>query len=105
MQSPVNFWAVSLGPPPNGRVIDGQSPLRHELFQIAQTQAKAQIPAHAGDDHLRFELAFPKQRRPTRLHGVTLPNPQVQHFPLDGHLRAYFAADGKISWDYDTARN
>src|SRR5215471_17302564 len=80
MQSPVNFWAVSLGPPPNGRVIDGQPVLRHELFQIAQTQAKARIPAHAGDDHLRFELAFPKQRRPTRLHGVTLPNPQVQHF-------------------------
>ena len=23
---------------------------------------------------------------------------------LDGHLRAYSAADGKIIWDYDTAR-
>src|SRR5262245_27229158 len=51
-------------------MIDGQSPLRHQLLQIAQAQAEAQIPAHARHDHLRFELAFPEQRWAARSHGV-----------------------------------
>jgi hypothetical protein len=28
---------------------------------------------------LRLELPFPEQRRPAGLHGVTLPDPQLQH--------------------------
>src|ERR1051325_5325345 len=45
-QTPVDLRAVCLDPAPNWRMIDGQAPLCHEFFQIAEAQSEPQIPPH-----------------------------------------------------------
>src|ERR1041385_2533712 len=80
----MHLRAVSLCPAPNRGVINGQTAFRHEFFHVPETQAKSEIPAHAGDDHLGLELALPEQRWSTRLHAINVPDPQVQHFQAAG---------------------
>jgi len=72
-------------------MVDDQTPLRHEIFQVAKAQAESQVPADAGHDHLRLEFPFPEQWRPSGLHGATLPDPQTQHFPPPDILTCFLA--------------
>ena len=62
-QTPVDLRAVILSPAPNRRVIDGQTPLRHQFFQIAETQRTATA---AGHDFM----------------SATVSNLKLQHFRL-----------------------
>lgn len=42
----------------NGRVIDGNTPLGHHLFQITQAQPVGQVSAHAKQDHQLVDGGF-----------------------------------------------
>jgi hypothetical protein len=56
-QSALNFWGVTLDPPPDGDAIGVQAPLGQQLLHITIGKRKAQIPADRKQDHLRFKLA------------------------------------------------
>src|SRR6266481_1295939 len=45
----------------DGRVIDRQTLLRHEFFEISQTEQKPEIPPGASHDHGGLPLAFPEE--------------------------------------------
>ena len=55
-QSALNFWGVTLHPPPDGDVVDRKSALGKEFFHLAVGQREAQVPANRQQDDLRFEL-------------------------------------------------
>src|ERR1700722_6990546 len=55
-QSALNFWGVTLHPPPDGDVIDRKSALDKEFFHVAVGQREAQVPPNRQQDDLRFEL-------------------------------------------------
>ena len=57
MQSALNFWDVTLHPPPDGDVVDQKSALGKEFLHITIGQRKAQVPANRKQDDLRFKLA------------------------------------------------
>ena len=44
-QSTLNFWGVTLDPPPDGDVIGAQAPLGEPLLHVAVGKREAQIPA------------------------------------------------------------
>src|SRR5260221_3765286 len=52
----VEFWGKVLDPAIDGRVIDMQSPFLHHLFQVAIAERIPQIPAHAEQNDLGFEM-------------------------------------------------
>ena len=60
-QSALNFWGVTLHPPPDGDVIDRKSALDKEFFHVAVGQREAQVPANRKQDDFRFKLAPLKQ--------------------------------------------
>ena len=55
-QSALNFWGVTLHPPPDGDVVDRKSALGKKFFHLAVEQREAQVPANRQQDDLRFEL-------------------------------------------------
>src|SRR5271166_3407532 len=55
-QSALNFWGVTLHPPPDGDVVDRKSALGKEFLHVAVGQRELQIPANRQQDDLRFEL-------------------------------------------------
>ena len=73
-QPALHLRGIGLRPPPDSRVVHGQSPLGHELFHIPETQGESEIPAHAGDDNLSSKLPLPERRRLAELHPLTLPD-------------------------------
>jgi hypothetical protein len=57
----LNFRHITLDPPQDGRVDQGDAPFGHHLDQITGTQLEAQVPPHAQDDDLLVEMpAFEK---------------------------------------------
>src|ERR1044071_8895426 len=78
------FRTVMLDPAPDGGMVDGQASFRHQLLKVTQAQAESAVPSDAHDDDVRLELSLPEQRWPAGLHGVTLPNSQMQHFLVRG---------------------
>src|SRR5208337_2517676 len=56
-QSALNFWGVTLDPPPDGDVVDQKSALGKEFLHIAVGKGEAQVPADRKQDDLRFKLA------------------------------------------------
>src|SRR6476646_7919565 len=52
----MNFWGVTLHPPPDGDVIDRKSALDKQFFHVAVGQREAQVPPNRQQDDLRFEL-------------------------------------------------
>ena len=61
----MNFWGVTLHPPPDGDVIDRKAALDKEFFHGAVRQREAQVPANRQQDDLRFELPpLEKTRKP-----------------------------------------
>jgi len=75
------FRTVTLGPAPDGGMVDGQASLRHQLFNLSQAQAESAVPSDARNDDVRLELSLPEQRWAAGRHGITLSNAQMQHFP------------------------
>jgi len=61
----LHFGTIPLNPTPDRGVVDRQTPLGHDLFQVPETQGKPAIPPQAGHDDDWFELPFAEQRRPT----------------------------------------
>ena len=61
-------------------VVHRKTTFRHEFFNIAQAERKPQIEPNAIDDHGRLEPPLVEPGRPAGGHGVTLPDPQAQHF-------------------------
>src|SRR5271165_1584433 len=55
-QSALNFWGVTVHPPPDGDVVDRKSALGKEFLHVAVGQRELQIPANRQQDDLRFEL-------------------------------------------------
>ena len=80
LQAAVDFGPIGLYPSPDGGVVHRKTTFRHEFFNIAQAERKPQIEPNASDDHGRLEPALVEQGWPTGGHGVTLPDPQMQHF-------------------------
>jgi hypothetical protein len=62
-------------------VVHRQASFGHQFLQIPETQGEPAIPSHAGHNDDAFKLTLAKQRWPTRLHAINLPNQQMQHFP------------------------
>ena len=81
VQAPIHLRTVPLSPTPDRCVVHCQAALRHEFLQIAQAQAKTEVPPYAGYDHFWCELPLPERRRPARPHALTLTDPQLQHCP------------------------
>jgi len=52
----VQFRCIALYPSPNGRVVHRQISLTHQLFQIAITQRKPQVPAYAQHNDLVLKM-------------------------------------------------
>ena len=59
-----------MNPAPNRHMIDLDVPLRHDLFEVPQTQRIAKIASHAPNDDLGFEMSPFEQRWP-------LPSPEA----------------------------
>jgi len=49
-------YAATPNPTRDGTVIDRESPLPHHLFQVAIAERVPQVPAHAEQDDLGFEM-------------------------------------------------
>jgi hypothetical protein len=60
-------------------VIDGEVPLRHDLFQIPEAEPKPEIPADTQDDDLGFNMSPFEQRWPVPVH-----KPQAYQAPSIG---------------------
>jgi len=70
---PVQFRAVPLDPPPYGRVVNPDTPLRQKFRYLAVRQAEAQVPTDGAQDDLRFEVPPPEQKRTTEHGPFSLP--------------------------------
>jgi hypothetical protein len=74
-------------PTPDGRVVHRQARSANSSSKFRRLRKPA-VPPHAGHNKGWFKLAFPEQRRPTRFHAVTLPDPLVQQFRRSGWTRS-----------------
>src|SRR5688572_25202814 len=61
---PFQFRCVPLNPPPDGDVIHAEIALGHQLFHVAQAEAKPEIATDTENDNVRFEMSALKQCRP-----------------------------------------
>ena len=79
-QSALNFWGVTLDPPPDGDVVDQKSALGKEFLHIAVGKREAQVSADRKQDDLRFKLAPLEYivRKPKRL-GVASGQPITEY--------------------------
>jgi hypothetical protein len=64
----VEFWRVTLNPPPNCDVVAAQVALGHHFFQIPKTQAEAKVPSDTQNDDLSFKMTSLEQRWPFPPH-------------------------------------
>src|SRR6202022_4171652 len=91
-QSALNFWGVTLHPPPDGDVVDRKSALGKEFFHLAVGQREAQVPANRQQDDLRFELPpleKTRNRRREQEHRTSLSDhaSKVATLPFCGGCR------------------
>ena len=70
---------VSLDPGPDRDMVQGQAPLRHDLFQIAVREGIPQVPANAQKDDDVFKMPPAEQCWPSSSHRYTLPNQLKLH--------------------------
>src|SRR5207248_2448255 len=54
--TPVEFRSIVLNPAVNGTMIDMQTPLQHDLFEVPITQRIPQIPPHAQQNDVGLEV-------------------------------------------------
>jgi len=59
---------IVLNPAPYRRVVHGQAALGHHFFKITVAQRVSQIPSHAQQDDLVFEVSPTEQSRPILSH-------------------------------------
>jgi hypothetical protein len=57
----IQFWSIFMDPPVDCGVIDLQSPLQHDLFQISIAQGITQIPTNTQHDDFALEMAPPEK--------------------------------------------
>jgi len=83
--------------------------------ELWRTKAPSGCPEHEGSnqrDHLHLNPDNVTGRAPVYFGCANALNAPTTLIPgvafsgsLDGHLRAYATGDGKVLWDFDTARN
>src|SRR5690348_12694078 len=83
---------LSQYPASNRGMIDAQTALCHQLFQVTITERIAEIPAHALHDHLFLEVPSLEYRWSGPSHSVytlATPFPSLRHYPATVFWRSF----------------
>ena len=76
---------IPLDPAPDGHMVHGEVPLRHDFLQIAIGERISQVPANAQQDDQIFEMPSTEQCRPPSGHDIPIRSalPRLQQNPFD----------------------
>src|SRR5262249_32510654 len=75
---------IALDPAPDRDMIDGHTPLRYDLLQVAIGEGISQVPPNAKENDHVFKMPPAEQCWPSSVHRYTLPNglaPHLQQSP------------------------